>query len=253
MQMASDSESQDLRQLVHLLDRAPRHRRCRRTAEIPLACYVRLLGRAAVQFSILGPLEIRRDGAPVQLAGDRQRALLAFLLLHAGEVVSTELLAEELWGEEPRAAAARLVETHVDSLRRVIGRDALAARFPGYLVRVEDDDLDLRRFEGLVEDGRAALAAGQAQQASLRLHEALQLWRGPALADFRRERFAQGAIARLEELRLAAIEERIEADLALGAPCGDRRGAAGAGRGAPAARAPARSAHAGPPSGGPLG
>ena len=168
-----------------------------------------------MQFSILGPLEIRRDGAPVQLAGDRQRALLAFLLLHAGEVVSTELLAEELWGEEPRAAAARLVETHVDSLRRVIGRDALAARFPGYLVRVEDDDLDLRRFEGLVEDGRAALAAGQAQQASLRLHEALQLWRGPALADFRRERFAQGAIARLEELRLAAIEERIEADLAL--------------------------------------
>jgi DNA-binding SARP family transcriptional activator len=169
-----------------------------------------------VQFSILGPLEVRRDGSPVQLGGERQRALLAFLLLHPGEVVSAEHLAEALWRDKPRAAAARLVETHVDSLRRVIGREALVARFPGYLLRVEDDEVDLRRFEQLVEEGRAALAGGRAGEAAALLHQALGLWRGPALAEFRHERFAQTAGARLEELRLSAIEERIEADLALG-------------------------------------
>lgn len=169
-----------------------------------------------MQFSILGPLEVRHDGSAVQLGGDRQRALLALLLLHAGEVVSTELLAEELWQDEPRAAGARLVEAHADSLRRVVGRDVLVTRFPGYLVRVEDDQLDLRRFERLLAEGRAALSAGQPEEASARLHEALSLWRGPALADFRQDRFAQAARARLDELRLAAIEERVEADLALG-------------------------------------
>ena len=148
-----------------------------------------------MQFSILGPLEVQRDGFAVQLGGDRQRALLAFLLLHAGEIVSTELLADELWRNESRAAAARLVETHVDSLRRAIGREALVARFPGYLLSIDSDDIDLRRFERLVEEGRAALAAGQPEDASARLREALRLWRGPALADFRHERFAQAASA----------------------------------------------------------
>jgi DNA-binding SARP family transcriptional activator len=168
-----------------------------------------------VQFSILGPLEVQRDGFAVQLGGDRQRALLAFLLLHAGEIVSTERLADELWRDESRAAAARLVETHVDSLRRAIGREALVARFPGYLLSIDSEDIDLRRFERLVEEGRAALATGQPEDASVRLREALRLWRGPALADFRHERFAQAAGARLEELRLAALEERVESDLAL--------------------------------------
>jgi DNA-binding SARP family transcriptional activator len=171
-----------------------------------------------MDFCVLGPLEARRDGLPVALGGTKQRALLAVLLLHAGEVVSTDRLIDELWGDEPPATAAHTVQVFVSRLRKSLGEDGgvLVTSPPGYVARLAPDSLDLDRFERLVAQGRSSLAQGDASAASTRLREALGLWRGPALADFAYEAFAQAAIARLEELRLSALADRIEADLALG-------------------------------------
>jgi DNA-binding SARP family transcriptional activator len=171
-----------------------------------------------MEFCVLGPLEARRDGRPVALGGAKQRALLAVLLLHAGEVVSTDRLIDELWGDDPPATAAHTVQVFVSRLRKALGDGgaALVTAAPGYAVRLEPGALDLERFEQLVSEGRSALEEGDADAASARLRDALALWRGPALADFSYEAFAQPAIARLEELRLSALADRIEADLALG-------------------------------------
>jgi DNA-binding SARP family transcriptional activator len=138
------------------------------------------------------------------------------LLLHANEVVPTDRLIDELWGEDSPEGAVAALRVNVSRLRKALPPDVLTTRSPGYLVRVEPDELDLHRFERLVDEGRSLLARGLAADASERLRDALALWRGPALADFAYESFAQAAIARLEEIRLAAVELRIDADLALG-------------------------------------
>ena len=166
-----------------------------------------------MDFRILGPLDVRVDDRPLALGGARQRALLGLLLLHANEVVSSDRLVDELWGD---AEGSKALQVAVSRLRKVIGRDVLVTRPPGYQLRVEPGQLDLHRFEQLVADGRAALAADNPGAASLTLREALALWRGAPLADLTFESPLQTELARLEELRLAALEDRIDADLALG-------------------------------------
>jgi DNA-binding SARP family transcriptional activator len=170
-----------------------------------------------VEFRILGPLEVRRDGRPVLIGGAKERALLALLLLHAGEQVSADRLIDELWGDSPPATARKSLQVRVAGLRRALrSEDLLLTRGDGYLVRLEPDQLDLHRFEQLLSEGRDALAAGDPSSAVATLHDALDLWRGPPLADFTYELFAQPAIARLEELRVHALELHVEAQLDLG-------------------------------------
>jgi DNA-binding SARP family transcriptional activator len=169
-----------------------------------------------VEFLILGPLEVRDGGSAVALGGARQRALLAILLTRANQVVSRDQLVDELWGEDVPESAVNILQTYVSHLRKVLPPDVLLTQPPGYLVRLEPDRLDLRRFERLVEEASDSLDGGRADEAARVLREALSLWRGPALAEFAYERFAVAEIARLEELRIVAIERRIEADLALG-------------------------------------
>jgi DNA-binding SARP family transcriptional activator/tetratricopeptide (TPR) repeat protein len=155
-----------------------------------------------MEFRILGPLEVWAEGdRKLDLAG-KQRALLAILLLHANKAVSTDRLIDELWDGEPPETADKALHVYVSRLRKLLGRERVQTAAPGYLLRVEPGELDLARFEQLQRDGR--------------LHEALALWRGSPLADVAHERFAQGEIARLEELRLACLEERIEQDLDAG-------------------------------------
>jgi DNA-binding SARP family transcriptional activator len=171
-----------------------------------------------VDFRILGPLEIWDDGVALRVAGDRQRALLAILLLHAGEVVPGDRLMDELWGDSQPTAGAAALRVRVSQLRKTLRDDGslIAARAHGYVLRIEPDQLDLHRFERLVGEGERALSSGDPALARDRLGDALALWRGAPLADFTYARFAGTAVLRLEELRLAAVELRIEADLALG-------------------------------------
>ncbi len=169
-----------------------------------------------MDFRILGPLEVWDDGGEVSLGGSKPRALLAGLLLRPNEVVPADRLIDELWGEDPPEDAAAALRVNVSRLRKALAQDVLTTRSPGYVIRVEPDELDLHRFERLVDEARSLLAQGLAVDASERLHDALALWRGPALAEFAYEGFAQTAIARLEEIRLAAVELRIDADLSLG-------------------------------------
>src|SRR5215207_913099 len=170
-----------------------------------------------MEFRILGPLEVRRDGGPVALGGRKPRALLAVLLLRANEPVSAERLAGALWGEDAPPAAVGTARVHVSRLRKALGDDAaLSKTAAGYRLRVRPGELDADRFEELFDNGRRALTDGQPKDAADRLREALALWRGPALAALTFEPFAQAEAARLEELRLAALEARIEADMARG-------------------------------------
>jgi DNA-binding SARP family transcriptional activator len=175
-----------------------------------------LASSSALEFRILGPLEAWDGGRAVALGGPRPRALLAMLLLHVNEVVSADRLIEDLWGEDSPEDAAAALRVNVSRLRKAVPPDVLTTRSPGYALQIEPDALDLHRFERLVDEARSLLARGLAADGSERLHEALALWRGPALVDFAYESFAQAAIARLEEIRLAAVELRIDADLALG-------------------------------------
>lgn len=165
-----------------------------------------------MEFRILGPLEVVDAEEPVPVPGAKERAVLAYLLLHAGEVVRADRLIEELWGEEPPESARKSLQVRVANLRKALGADSVLTRPSGYLMAVPQDGLDLERFQKLLA---AAGAAAPAESAEL-LREALKVWRGPALADFYSENWAQPAIARLEELRILALENRIEADLVLG-------------------------------------
>jgi DNA-binding SARP family transcriptional activator len=164
---------------------------------------------------ILGPLDVQLDGRSLSLGGPQQRAVLAILALNAGQVVSTGRLIDELWGEQVPGSAKPVLQGYVSNLRKAIG-PVLVTRAPGYVLEIEPEQLDLHRFERLLGEGQRDRAGGRAEAAAAKLGEALALWRGPALADFAYEEFAQAAIVRLEELRLTALEERIEADLALG-------------------------------------
>ena len=172
-----------------------------------------------MNFRILGPLEIRAGDTPVPLGGPKQRILLALLLLDAGRVVSRDRLIDALWGEDAPATASHTLDAYVSRLRKVLdgdGRARLATCAPGYVLRVDPDDVDLDRFETLVAEAHSALDEGKFAPAAETLREADGLWRGRPLADLEFEPFARGAVERLVELRLAAIEDRIDAELALG-------------------------------------
>jgi DNA-binding SARP family transcriptional activator len=174
-----------------------------------------------MRFQILGPLEAYDGDRRLPLGGAKQRGLLGMLLLHANEVVSSDRLIDALWGEAGRGDGTKALSVTVSRLRKVLDPDrqrgeaarVLVTRAPGYELRIDSDQLDLHRFERLVAESRAA--ADPATAAEL-LRNALELWRGPALADLAYELFAQTEIARLEEARLVALELRIDADLALG-------------------------------------
>jgi DNA-binding SARP family transcriptional activator/tetratricopeptide (TPR) repeat protein len=170
-----------------------------------------------MEVRLLGSLELAEDALPVAVGGVRQRAVLALLVLHANQVVPAERLLVELWGEDAPPTAVNALQAAVSRLRRALPKGRLITRPVGYLFRAAPDEVDVERFEQLLASGREALARGAAADAAGLLRQALGLWRGPALADFRFDPFAQAEIARLEELRLDCIEERIEADLALGA------------------------------------
>src|SRR5829696_701608 len=169
-----------------------------------------------LEFRLLGPLEARLDSRPLPLGGVRQRVLLTLLLLRANAVVSRERLIDELWRDHAPESAANALAALVSRLRRVLPADVIVTRSGGYQASVEPDAIDLYRFERLVEEGSRALATGAAAEAADRLRAALKLWQGPPLADFTYEPFAEPVIRRLEELRLAAVENRIDADFALG-------------------------------------
>lgn len=176
-----------------------------------------------MEFRILGPLEVLRGGTPVELGGPKQRTVLAVLLLNANEVVSTDRLIEALWGDAAPDSAPKALQVHISQLRKALGAgdDAgaeriLVTRPPGYVVDLDPQQLDLTRFDRLAREGRGALAAGDPGDAARLLDQALGLWRGTALADLAYEDFAQVEAARLAELRLAVLEDRLEADLACG-------------------------------------
>jgi DNA-binding SARP family transcriptional activator len=169
-----------------------------------------------VEFGLLGPLAVWREGRELELGAAKQRALLAVLLLHGGEAVSTHQLVDALWGERPPATANKIVQAYVSRLRKTLGSAVVETRPLGYVLRVQDGALDLRRFERLLEEGRGLLRDGKPLEAGQVLRQALSLWRGAPLADFRYEEFAQSEIGRLAELRLVALEHRLEADLAVG-------------------------------------
>jgi DNA-binding SARP family transcriptional activator len=175
-----------------------------------------MTGHEGLELRLLGPLEALVDGRQIGLGGTRQRTLLVLLLLRANEVVSRDRLIDDVWGNEPPDTAANALAALVARLRRVLPADLLLTEPGGYELRIERAALDLHRFEALVEEGGAALARGEAARAADQLRAALALWRGPALAEFVYEPFAQPAVLRLEELRLTALERRIDADLALG-------------------------------------
>jgi DNA-binding SARP family transcriptional activator/class 3 adenylate cyclase len=170
--------------------------------------------------NILGPLEVDAGGNRLKVGGERGGALLALLLLNANRVVSVDQLIDDLWGERPPASGAKAVQVRVSQLRKTLVEagvgDVIVTRPPGYVVELAPDQLDLHRFERLVAESDAALAGGDAAGAADLLRDALGLWRGAPLAEFSSAPFAHAASARLEELRLAALERRVEADLALG-------------------------------------
>jgi YVTN family beta-propeller protein len=169
-----------------------------------------------LDFRILGPFEVVDDDRPLGLGGPRQRALLAILLLRRGEAVPSDRLIDDLWGERPPATAAKTLQGYVSHLRKALGDGLLVTRRGGYLLAAAPGQVDAERFEAMVADGRQALADGDAAGARELLGSALGLWRGEALADLAYEPFAQAEVARLEEARLGALEDRIEADLVLG-------------------------------------
>ena len=168
------------------------------------------------EFRLLGPVEAVVEGEPVALPAAKPRALLAVLLLNRNRVVPVSELIDDLWSEEPPDTATKALQVYVSQLRKAIGADRLLTKPPGYSLRVDEGELDLDEFERLVLDGRERLAQGDAEAAAEQLARALDLWRGPALAEFRAEPFARDAGARLEESQLATVEDRIEAELALG-------------------------------------
>ncbi|HJQ50238.1 MAG TPA: BTAD domain-containing putative transcriptional regulator [Gaiellaceae bacterium] len=168
------------------------------------------------QFRILGPIEVLIGGRPASLGAPKQRALVALLLLNRRRVVSAEQLIDGLWGQDPPASALQSLQVYVHGLRRVLGAERIETAGRGYRAVVDEEELDLDRFERALERGRAALQAGRADDAEEELRPALALWRGPALADIPEETRRAAEADRLEELRLTALELRLDAELASG-------------------------------------
>jgi DNA-binding SARP family transcriptional activator/streptogramin lyase len=162
-----------------------------------------------MEFRILGPLEVVDDGRPVGLQRGKHLALLAYLLLHPNELVSSDRLIDALWGERPPPTAGKILQNAVSQLRRALGEDRLVTQAPGYRFRLEQGELDLHRFEQLAQEGRLKRDARV-------LRDALAIWRGEPLANLRDESFAQDAARQLEEARLSVLEDRIDADLTAG-------------------------------------
>ena len=176
-----------------------------------------------MDFRILGPLEALDGGQQVPLGGSKLRAVLALLLLHPNETLSSDRLIDELWGEEPPASAAKALQVHVSRLRKALagegggdGGDVVVTRPGGYQLQIDLEQLDAHRFERLLAEGNGELAADRPERALAALDEAVSLWRGPPLADLAYEPFVQAETARLDDLRVAAFEQLIEAKLALG-------------------------------------
>src|SRR4051794_14142185 len=177
-----------------------------------------------LEFRLLGPVEVRAGGSPLALGGQKPRSVLALLLLRPGEAVSRAALIDALWGERPPATAATALHGYVSQLRKALepGRlsseapSVLVTREPGYALMAAPQQIDAERFRRLVADGRVLLGKGDPEPAARLLREALGLWRGPALADLAAEPAVAADAARLEEERVAALEARIDADLALG-------------------------------------
>lgn len=175
-----------------------------------------------MEFRILGPVEAVADGEPVELGAGKPRTLLGLLLLEANRVVSSDRLTEALWGASPPGTAPNILQVYVSQLRRALrqaepGSDRrLVTKRPGYMLRIEPADLDLARFEQLVAEGRAALAAGDPETGAACLREALDLWRGEPLEGAEVEPPALAEVERLAEERLAALADWIEAELQLG-------------------------------------
>lgn len=190
---------------------------------VPVPIPKRYRRAVTFEFRILGPIEVAGERGTVRLGGPRQRAVLAVLVLNRNQVVPVEVVADQLYGAAaPRTAVAQ-VRDHVSQLRKLLGPLEAARRgsiiethAPGYLLRADPGQVDAIRFEQHADSGFASLDRGDAVKAAATLREALALWRGPALADFAYDDFAQPAISRLEGLRLRVLERRIEADLLLG-------------------------------------
>jgi DNA-binding SARP family transcriptional activator len=183
----------------------------------------KLEGNQRLEYRLLGPVEVRLDGEVLDLGVYKQRALLALLLINANQVVSTDRIIDELWSDDAKGDHQKALWVVVSRLRSVLEPDRkkrtdgsiILSRPPGYVLSVESDDVDANRFEALATEGRALLETDPAA-ASLVLAEALALWRGHPLEEFTYEEFAAAEVARLDELRLAAIENRIDADLRSG-------------------------------------
>jgi DNA-binding SARP family transcriptional activator/tetratricopeptide (TPR) repeat protein len=176
---------------------------------------VTLMG-GGVDFRVLGCVEVHDGPATIALGGPKPRMLLAALILHHGRMVPATRLVDVIWGDDPPATARALVQTYVAGLRKALGAvEFIATSAPGYVLQAAPEDIDLFRFERLADQGRAALARAAYEQARNDLGDALRLWRGPALSGVNSELLA-GEAARLDELRLLVLEDRIEADLRLG-------------------------------------
>ena len=171
-------------------------------------------GGNGLDFRLLGPLEVRSEGSPVELGGPKQRALLALLLFDAGRTVSTDHLINALWGERPPRTASTSLQNFVSQLRKVLGADRIVTKPPGYLLRIEPSQLDVNRARALLDEAKVVPAS----ERCTKLRDALDLWRGPPLEEFGYEAFAQSEIARLEELRLTLLEERIDAEIEVAEP-----------------------------------
>ena len=168
-----------------------------------------------MRYQILGPLEVTRDGERVPLGGPKQRLVLAHLLIRAPELVSADLLIDEIWGDDPPEAARASLQSYVSHLRTALGADVLVGRPPGYVLRASAEEVDATRFEALVAQARRVQATDPASAERV-LSDALRLWQGEPLADLSNEPSLQAEIQRLSAMRLGTLEDRIEADLALG-------------------------------------
>ena len=198
-----------------------RHRR--RSCDAPVTAQPHGGNSVPIDFRILGPLEVLDDGRSLALAGSKPRALLALLLLHANETLTTDRLIDELWGESAPAGAPKTLQMHISRLRKALaGSDGsgraspIVTRERGYELALDLEQLDSHRFERLLARGRTELAGDRADSAVRAFEEALALWRGDTLADLAYEPFALAEIARLDDLRVATLEQLIEAKLALG-------------------------------------
>lgn len=169
-----------------------------------------------MDFRVLGPLGIYEDGVALPIGTGKQRTFVALLIVHRDEVVSTDRAIDAIWGEHPPASAANSIHVYVSHLRKVLGDDRVVTRGRGYAIVIDGRELDADVFEARLAEARELRRRGEVAAAAETLASALSLWHGPALADFLYEDFAQNEIARLEELRLTALEERIDADIERG-------------------------------------